>query len=94
MKTRVSLKCFVNNCFWKHFFASNSPQTPTNLVSLTMLVTLKPFTQLIALKPEKLICKNVLYLAFTGNCFSDLFTEVKIWYYKTFKFIFGRFSQR
>ena len=29
-----------------------------------------------------------------GNCFSDLFTEVKIWYQKTFKFLLGRFLER
>ena len=45
MKTRVSLKYFVNDCLWKHSFASNWPQTPLNLISLRILVTLKPFTQ-------------------------------------------------
>ena len=46
MKTRVSLKYFVDDCLWKHFFASNSPQIPSNLISLvTILVALKPFTQ-------------------------------------------------
>ena len=45
MKTRVSLKYFVNDCLWKHCFASNSPQTPSNLISLIILVTLSSFTQ-------------------------------------------------
>ena len=44
MKTRVSLKYFVNDCLWKHFFDSNTPQTLSNLISLTVMVTLRPFT--------------------------------------------------
>ena len=45
MKTRLSLKYFVNDCLWKHFFDSNSPQNPSKLISLTLLGTLRPFTQ-------------------------------------------------
>ena len=45
MKTRVSLKYFVNDCLWKHFFSSNSTQTTLNLISLIVFVTLRPFTQ-------------------------------------------------
>ena len=44
MKTRVSLKYFVNYCLWKTFLDFNSPQIPLNLISLTILVTLSPFT--------------------------------------------------
>ena len=44
MKTRVSLKNYVRYCLWKLFFDSKSPQTPSNLISLTFLVTLRPFT--------------------------------------------------
>ena len=44
MKTRASLKYFVNECLWT-FFPFISPQTPTNLISLTTLVTARPFTQ-------------------------------------------------
>ena len=44
-KTRVSLKYFVNDYFRKEFFASNSPQTSSNLICLRILVTLRPFTQ-------------------------------------------------
>ena len=46
METRISLKYFVNGSLWKDVFASNSPKTPSNLISLTILVTLRPFTQL------------------------------------------------
>ena len=42
MKTRVVLKYFVNDCLCKHLFDFNSPQTPSNLISLTILVTLRP----------------------------------------------------
>ena len=45
MKARVSLRHFVNDYLWKQFFASNSSQTPSDLISLTILVTLRPFTQ-------------------------------------------------
>ena len=45
MKTTVSLKYFVNDCLWKHFIASTSPQTPSNFISLTILVTQRPFTE-------------------------------------------------
>ena len=31
MKTRVSLKYFVNDCLWKHFFALNLPPDPFKL---------------------------------------------------------------
>ena len=37
MKTRVCLKYFVNDCLWKQFFATNSPQTPSNLILFTSL---------------------------------------------------------
>ena len=45
METRVTLKYFVNGGLWKQFFASNSTQTSSNLISLTILVTLRPYTQ-------------------------------------------------
>ena len=32
IKTRVCLKLFVNGCLCKLFFASNLPQTPSNLI--------------------------------------------------------------
>ena len=45
MKTRVYLKYFLNDCLWKHSFAAKLPQTPSNLIWLTILVTLRAFTQ-------------------------------------------------
>ena len=45
MKTRVSLKYYVNDCLWKQFFASESRKTTSNLISMTILVTLRPFTK-------------------------------------------------
>ena len=46
MKTRASLKYFVNDCLWKQCFVSNSPHTPENFNSLAILVTLRPSTQI------------------------------------------------
>ena len=45
VETRVSLEYFVNDSPWKHAFASNSPETSSNLISWTILVTLRPFKQ-------------------------------------------------
>ena len=44
VKTRVSLKYFVSDCLWKPVFDSNTPQTPSSLISLTILVTLGSLT--------------------------------------------------
>ena len=44
MKTRVSLKYFVSYCLLETFFDSKSPQTPSNFISLTFLVTVTSFT--------------------------------------------------
>ena len=44
MKTRVTLKYFVSHILWKHFSGSNLPQTPSNLISLKILVALRPWT--------------------------------------------------
>ena len=45
MKISVSLKYFVNGCLWKQFFAFNSLQNPSNVMTLTILVTLRLFAQ-------------------------------------------------
>ena len=45
IKTRVCLKFFVNDCLCKQLFASSLPQTPSNLICLTIFVTLRPLTQ-------------------------------------------------
>ena len=72
MKNRVSLKYFVSYCLGKHFFDSNLPQTPSNLIALTFLVALRAFT-LFNLKLQQLSPK----IALLGNFFSDLLTEVE-----------------
>ena len=43
MKTRVSLKCFLNDSLWKYFLDSNLPETTSNLIYFTILVTLTSF---------------------------------------------------
>ena len=45
MKSRVSLKYFVNDCLWKHCFAPKSPQVPSNLIPLKILGTLRFITR-------------------------------------------------
>ena len=52
IKTRVCLKYFVNNCLWKQFLASNSPQSSSNLICLTI------FVNSFNIKLEQLICKK------------------------------------
>ena len=76
MKTRVSLKYFVNDCLWKQLFSSNSSQIPPNLISLTILETLRPFTQF----SPKIRAIKLKKSALLGSWFSDLFTEIDIWY--------------
>ena len=44
MKTKVSLKYFVSYCLWKLFLILTRPQTPSNYISLTFLVTVRSFT--------------------------------------------------
>ena len=44
MKTKVSLKYFVSYCLWKLFLILTRPQTPSNFISLTFLVTVRSFT--------------------------------------------------
>ena len=59
MKTRVCLKYFVSDCPWKQLLASNLLQTPSNLLYLTIFVTLMPLA-LFNIKLEQLICKKAL----------------------------------
>ena len=44
-KTRVRLRHPVNDCLWKQAFASNLRQTPSNLISFTIFVTLRSVTK-------------------------------------------------
>ena len=73
MKTRVSLKYFVHDCIWKHFFASNLPQTLLNLLCLTLLGTLRPLTQFLSKISATAFQKSVKFVIL-DNYFSDLFT--------------------
>ena len=45
METRVFLKYFARGYLWKQFFAYNLPQARSNLICLTILVTLRSLTQ-------------------------------------------------
>ena len=44
IKTTTKLKYFVNGCLWKPYFDFHWPQTSSNLNSLAILVTIRPFT--------------------------------------------------
>ena len=46
MKTRVCLRHLVHDYIWKQFFASNFPKVSLNLIWLTIVVTLRPLTQI------------------------------------------------
>ena len=76
MKTRVSLKYFVNDSLRKQVFPSNFPQAPSNLMSLIILVTLRP-SHSFNLKLEQLSSKKVFKPALLGNYFSHFFTKSK-----------------
>ena len=45
METRVFLKYFVRGCLWEQFFASNFPHAPSNLICLTIFLTLRSLIQ-------------------------------------------------
>ena len=81
VKTKNSLRFFVDDCLWKHFLASNSPQITWNLIFLTIFVTRMYFAQfqlnIIDIKLEKSARFVVL-----DNCFSDNLTEVKMFLLK------------
>ena len=44
MEATVSLRYFVSYSLWKLYFDSKSPQTHSDLIALTFLVILWPFT--------------------------------------------------
>ena len=63
-----------------HFFASNSSQTPLNLISLTIFVT-EGLSHSFNLKLKQLNSKKVLKkFALLGNYFCDFFTDLEIGY--------------
>ena len=42
--TKVCLIYFGQDCLWKQYFVSNSPQSPSNLICFTILVILRFLT--------------------------------------------------
>ena len=81
LKNGVSLKYFVTDCLWKSFFDSNSSQTSSKLISLTILVTMRLFT-MFYFKIRAIKLEKTLKFALLGNCFFDHFDnfEVEICY--------------
>ena len=78
LKTRVCLKYFVHHCLCKQFLVSKPPQATSNLICLTILVTLRPVTQF-SFKSRATKLKKLKFVLL-HNYFSDLFTEVCFWY--------------
>ena len=78
-KTRVCLKYFVHDCLWKQFLLQFLLFVLSNLIYLTILVTLRPLTQF-KQKLEELICKKVLKFVLLDIYFPNLFTELEIRY--------------
>ena len=62
----------------------------SNLTSLTILVTLKPLRWFY---PKLRVTKLRVSFVLLDNFFLGLFTEVQIWYWKTFKFDLWQFLE-
>ena len=88
-KAKVCLKYFVNYCLWKQFLASNSLQNSSNLICLTIFVTLNLWHSF-NLRLQQIICKEALKFVLLDNNFPGVFSEAKVWYWKPFKFGLGR----
>ena len=74
------------------FFASNLPQSPSNLIFWTILVTMRFFTQFqIRIRATRL--RKSANFILLDSYFTDPFTEVQIRYRKTFKFGQERFQK-
>ena len=74
------------------FFASNLPQSPSNLILWTILVTMRFFTQFqIRIRATRL--RKSANSILLDNYFTDLFTEIQIRYRRTFKLGQGRFQK-
>ena len=58
---------------------SRISQVPSNLIFLTILVTLRPLIQF-NIKLKQLSCKKIQKITLLDNYFADLFSEVQIWY--------------
>ena len=63
------------------------------IVFWTFLVTMR-LSHSFNLKVEQLSCEKVQYFVLLDNYFNVIFTEVQIWYRKTFKFGPGVFLER
>ena len=74
MKTKVYL---WKHCLWKHFLGSKLPQTPSNLIWLTIF-EIQGFWHSLNLKLEQLICTKALEFILLDNHYPDLLTEGQI----------------
>ena len=93
MKTRVCPLYIFHDCLWKQVFASDSPQSPSNLIFLDNFGNYEAFHSF-NLKSKQLSREKVLNFVLLDNYFTDLFTEVQLRHRKTFMFSPGRFLER
>ena len=77
---------------WKQFFASNSPLNPFKPDFIPNFCNSKAFHSF-NLKFKQPSFEKTLIIVLLTNCFYDLLTEVKMWYWKTFNFVLGRFLE-
>ena len=87
--SRVSLKYIVSYCVCKLIFDSNLSQIPSNLTSLTYLVTLRLF-KLFCFKIRESKQQKVIKLALLCNCFLDLLPRLNF----RVNFVLERFLER
>ena len=74
------------------FYASNLPQSPSDSILWTILVTMRLFTQLqIRIRATRL--RKSTNSILLDNYFTDPFTEIQIRYRRTFKLGQGRFQK-
>ena len=72
-------------------FVFNSFQASSNLIFLKNLMTIRPSIQF---HPKIRASRKVLNFVLLDYYFSNLFTEVKSWYLKTFRLSPGRFFKK
>ena len=86
METGVSPRYFVSYPLWKLFFliltrprAPPPPPPPPDLISLTILITVR-LCALFSPKIREIKKNKVLKFTLPGNYISELSTEIEIWY--------------
>ena len=93
LKTKICLIYFAHDCFWKQFFPSNLPHSPSNLFFLTVFLTIRFCAQFVPNIGATKLRKSPKF-CLTWQLLYQSFTDVQIRYWKTFKFGPRRFLER